>query len=110
MKEQYGNGAAFPRFPGLDEKRRWAAHRRRAAICNDYPACALSPLLSKTGAQRGRQMQDEIEELREKAGRCRALADVQPNVVAVSELLALAFEYDSRAEKLETQFRKVGGF
>jgi hypothetical protein len=55
-------------------------------------------------------MQDEIEELREKAGRCRALADVQPNVVAVSELLALAFEYDSRAEKLETQFRKVGGF
>jgi hypothetical protein len=53
-------------------------------------------------------MQDEIEELREKAERCRALADAQANVVAVSELLALAFEYDSRAEKLETHLRTVG--
>ena len=54
-------------------------------------------------------MQSEIEELREKAARCRALADAQANVLAVSELLALAFEYDSRAEKLDTQFRAGGG-
>jgi hypothetical protein len=53
-------------------------------------------------------MQGEIEELREKAARCRALADSQSNVVAVSELLALAFQYDSRAEKLETQLRSIG--
>jgi hypothetical protein len=46
-------------------------------------------------------MQGEIQELRERAARCRALADAQANVVAVSELLALAFEYDSRAEELE---------
>ena len=50
-------------------------------------------------------MQDEIQELRDKAARCRALADAQVNVSAVSELLALAFEYDSRAEKLE---RRLG--
>ena len=53
-------------------------------------------------------MQDEVQELREKAGRCRALADAQSNVVTVSELLALAFEYDSRAQKLEAQFRARG--
>lgn len=53
-------------------------------------------------------MQDKIEELREKAARCRALADAQANVVAISELLALAFEYDSRAERLEAQFRARG--
>jgi hypothetical protein len=53
-------------------------------------------------------MRGEIKELREKAARCRALADSQPNVVAVSELLALAFQYDSRAEKLETQLRAIG--
>ena len=54
-------------------------------------------------------MQDEIQKLREKAARCRALAGAQANVLAVSELLALAFEYDSRAEKLETQLRAAGG-
>ncbi len=53
-------------------------------------------------------MQDEIQKLREKAARCRALADSQANVLAVSELLALAFEYDSRAEKLEAQSRAAG--
>jgi hypothetical protein len=53
-------------------------------------------------------MQDEIEELREKAARCRAFADAQTSVTIVSELLALAFEYDSRAEKIETQFRAHG--
>jgi hypothetical protein len=46
-------------------------------------------------------MLGEIQELREKAARCRAFADAQANVVTVSELLALAFEYDSRAEELE---------
>lgn len=50
-------------------------------------------------------MQDEIEELRNKAARCRAFADAQTNATVVSELLALAFEYDSRAERSETQFR-----
>ena len=50
-------------------------------------------------------MRGEIQELREKAARCRTLADAQANVVTISELLALAFEYDSRAEKLEMQFR-----
>ena len=54
-------------------------------------------------------MQDEIEALRAKAARCRAFADAQTNVTTVSELLTLAFEYDSRAEKLETQFRARGG-
>ena len=53
-------------------------------------------------------MQDEIQELREKAARCRALADAQATVVAVSELLMLAFEYDSRAEKLERRLRAIG--
>ena len=53
-------------------------------------------------------MQGEIQELREKAARCRVLADAQANVVAVSELLALAFEYDSRAEKLESRLRAIG--
>jgi hypothetical protein len=53
-------------------------------------------------------MQDEIQELREKAARCRALADAQANVVAVSELLTLAFEYDSRAKKLERRSRAIG--
>jgi len=53
-------------------------------------------------------MQHEIEELREKAARCRALADAQANVGAVSQLLSLAFEYDSRAEKLESRLRAVG--
>ena len=52
-------------------------------------------------------MPDEIQELRDKAARCRALADAQANVVAVSELLALAFEYDSRAEKLERRLRPI---
>ena len=52
-------------------------------------------------------MQDKIQELREKAAHCRALADAQANVAAVSELLALAFEYDSRAEKLERRLRVV---
>jgi len=52
-------------------------------------------------------MQDAIQELREKAARCRALADAQASVLAVSELLALAFEYDSLAAKLETQSRAV---
>jgi len=54
-------------------------------------------------------MQDEVEALREKAARCRAFAEAQTNVTTVSELLTLAFEYDSRAEKLETQFRARGG-
>jgi hypothetical protein len=62
----------------------------------------------KLHAQRGRQMQHEIEELREKAARCRELADAQANVGAVSQLLALAFEYDSRAEKLGRRLRPVG--
>ena len=53
-------------------------------------------------------MPGEIQELREKAARCRSLADAQTDVVTVSELLALAFEYDSRAEKLELQFRARG--
>ena len=52
-------------------------------------------------------MSDEIQELRDKAAHCRALADAQTTVVAVSELLALAFEYDSRAEKLERRLRII---
>jgi hypothetical protein len=55
-------------------------------------------------------MHDEIQELREKATRCRTFADAQTNMVAVSELLALAFEYDSRAQKLETRLRTAGGY
>ena len=54
-------------------------------------------------------MQKEIEELREKAARCRRLADDQVHVGIISQLLALAFEYDSRAEKLENRVRAVGG-
>ena len=52
-------------------------------------------------------MQDEIQELREKAARCRALADAQASVTAVSQLLALAFECDSRAENLERRSRVI---
>ncbi len=53
-------------------------------------------------------MEKEIEELRAKAARCRLLADSQTNVGAISQLLALAFEYDSRAGRLESRLRAVG--
>ena len=52
-------------------------------------------------------MQDDVQELRKKAARCRALADAQASVVAVSELLKLAFEYDSRAVELERRARVI---
>jgi len=41
---------------------------------------------------RGEENCRRIQKLREKAARCRALAGAQANVLAVSELLALAFD------------------
>jgi hypothetical protein len=69
-------------------------------MCNDTGPSALD-IRWQIRAQRGKNMPDEIQELRDKAAHCRALADAQTNVVAVSQLLALAFEYDTRAERLE---------